>query len=145
MLQNRKYITDLATAQVPYNYVDLVQCGLPSMFSSVLAPDVEPSVVPKTVFCSQVHSRLVMHCECVHASARNTSDGQTHPPSLASQAAVLMLRNAISSSRQNALLVETLRRTNSRACSPMKLFNLLGPHCMRVDVAKYVASTVTRL
>lgn len=60
-----------------------------------------------------------------------------------SQAAILMLRNAIQPSRINAPLVETLKKVNSRACSPMTLLHLLEPYCTQVDVAEFVSDTGT--
>ena len=55
-----------------------------------------------------------------------------------SQAAVLMLRHAISPGRRNAAIIWSLAKTNNRACSPSMLHSLLAPHCSHVDVPSYV-------
>lgn len=55
-----------------------------------------------------------------------------------SQAAILMLRHAISPGRSNASIIWSLDKVNNRACSPSRLYSLLLPHCARVDVKAYV-------
>ena len=57
-----------------------------------------------------------------------------------SQAVILILRHAIAPGRIAAPLVQMLDSTNSRACSPMMLCNMLGPHCTSIDVARYVTN-----
>ena len=55
-----------------------------------------------------------------------------------SQAAILMLRHAMSPSRKNAAIIGSLSRVNARACSPSMLYNILAPHCTLADVEAYV-------
>lgn len=74
-------------------------------------------------------------------AARLGPDVDPHPipkTMYCSQAAILILRNAIVPARETAPLVQVLTSTNSRACSPMMLYNLLSSHCSRINVAKYV-------
>jgi hypothetical protein len=98
--------------------------------------------------CDLCHSNVTYNyvdlvlCSVPNAIAKGiTCDIGPYPiPKTAycSQAVILILRHAIAPGRIAAPMVQMLDSTNSRACSPMMLCNMLGPHCTSIDVARYV-------
>lgn len=116
----RKYISDLCTKEVRYNYTDLCGCLIPKTIISMgFLVDVDPYPIPKSVYCSQ--------------------------------AAVLMLRYALSGDWQSSVEEEdealfrmksvrsAIHRINSRSCSPHMLFTILKDcNCEKLDVVSFV-------